>query len=111
VKRVGLPKRITISTVGVTPQNIRQMANDAPSLRLAISLHGATQDIRERLMPATKGCHASLCELESALDDHIALTGQYGGPLIEYLLIDDVNDSGQRHKPSLNFVSDVKTRG
>ena len=76
------PKRITVSTVGASPNNIRQMGHDAPSIRLAISLHGATQAIREELMPATKGEHASLRELEAALDDHITITGQYGGPMI-----------------------------
>ena len=97
------PKRITISTVGVSPNVIRQMARDAPSIRLAISLHGATQAIRERLMPATKGEHASFYELESALDDHIAITGQYCGPMIEYLLIDDVNDTEEAAQALIEF--------
>ena len=97
------PKRITISTVGVSPNYIRQMAYDAPSIRLAISLHGATQSIREKLMPATKVEHASLLALESALDDHIKTTGQYNGPMIEYLLIDDVNDTEEAAQALVEF--------
>ena len=97
------PKRITISTVGVTPDNIRQMARDAPSIRLAISLHGATQSIRERLMPATKLKHASLRELELALDDHVKISGQFGGSMIEYLLIDDVNDTEEAAQALIEF--------
>jgi adenine C2-methylase RlmN of 23S rRNA A2503 and tRNA A37 len=97
------PKHITVSTVGVSPDVIRQMAQEAPALRLAVSLHGATQTIRERLMPAAK--LASLVELESALNDHIRISGQYGGPMIEYLLIDGVNDSDEAAQALIDFCS------
>jgi adenine C2-methylase RlmN of 23S rRNA A2503 and tRNA A37 len=97
------PKHITVSTVGVSPDIIRQMAREAPALRLAVSLHGATQAIREQLMPATKS--ATLSELESALNDHIHISGQRGGPMIEYLLIDGVNDSDEAAQALIDFCS------
>ena len=54
-------------------------------------------------MPATKVEHASLLALESALDDHIKTTGQYNGPMIEYLLIDDVNDTEEAAQALVEF--------
>jgi 23S rRNA (adenine2503-C2)-methyltransferase len=44
------PKRITISTVGLTKQ-IRQMADENQPYKLAISLHAASDEKRNKIMP------------------------------------------------------------
>ena len=46
-------RRITISTVGIVP-NIRKLYQDAemPPVRLAVSLHCATDEERSALLPA-----------------------------------------------------------
>ena len=44
------PSRITVSTSGI-PKMIKKMADDQVGFGLAISLHSARQNIRERLMP------------------------------------------------------------
>ena len=80
-------KHVTISTVGATPHRIRLLADEAPTVSLAISLHGATPELRTRLMPST----APLPELAAALDYHARTTGR--GAMVEYLLMDGVNDS------------------
>ncbi len=46
-------ERITLSTVGVAPA-IRRMADEARPIHLAVSLHAATQEEREALVPAAR---------------------------------------------------------
>lgn len=48
-----VPKRITISTVGVVP-GIDRLAEEAPTLKLALSLNATTNEVRRQLMPVTK---------------------------------------------------------
>ncbi|MEJ2748150.1 MAG: 23S rRNA (adenine(2503)-C(2))-methyltransferase RlmN [Anaerolineae bacterium] len=47
------PKHITLSTVGVVP-GIRRLADDGSPIRLAVSLHGATDEERQALVPPAK---------------------------------------------------------
>jgi 23S rRNA (adenine2503-C2)-methyltransferase len=47
------PKHMTISTVGVVP-GIRRMADEARPYKLAVSLHGATDEERQALVPPAK---------------------------------------------------------
>jgi 23S rRNA (adenine2503-C2)-methyltransferase len=46
-------RKITISTSGLVPQ-IRRLAEEPAQFRLAISLHGATDETRGRIMPINK---------------------------------------------------------
>jgi 23S rRNA (adenine2503-C2)-methyltransferase len=57
------PKHITISTVGVVP-GILRLADEKISVRLAVSLHGATDEARQRLVPPAR--RWSLAELMAA---------------------------------------------
>ncbi len=51
---VGIGARhITISTSGLAPQ-IRELAEQPLQFRLAISLHGATDEVREQIMPVNR---------------------------------------------------------
>ena len=85
-------KQITISTVGAAPEKIRDLANDIPGVSLALSLHGATQSLREELIPSARGIKgSSLNDLAAALDYYSQKTGR--GVMIEYILIQNVNDS------------------
>jgi len=84
-------KQITISTVGSSPHRIRDLADDMPGVSLALSLHGATQELREELIPSARGVKGTTLDvLSEALDYHAATTGR--GVMIEYLLIDGIND-------------------
>ena len=47
------PKHITLSTVGL-PDGIRRLADEGRSIRLAVSLHGATNAHRQSLVPVAK---------------------------------------------------------
>lgn len=87
----GLPARhITISTVGASPRYIRLLAVQAPSISLAVSLHGATQELREELLPSAARS-ANFEELSDALQFFAVTTNRT--IMLEYLLIAGVNDT------------------
>ena len=46
-------RHITVSTSGLAPQ-IRELANDPTQFRLALSLHGATDEVRDQIMPVNR---------------------------------------------------------
>ncbi|MFT3990958.1 MAG: 23S rRNA (adenine(2503)-C(2))-methyltransferase RlmN [Luteolibacter sp.] len=62
------PSRIAISTVGVIP-NILRMAEEKRPYRLAVSLHGSTEEERSALIPVSK---------KWSLTDLVATCRQYG---------------------------------
>lgn len=82
------PRRITVSTSGVVP-GIDRLAADAPPVTLAISLHAATDELRNRLVPLNKA--HPLGELISAAQRFISTTGRRIS--FEWCLIGGVNDS------------------
>jgi 23S rRNA (adenine2503-C2)-methyltransferase len=63
--------------------------------RLAISLHGATDDVRNRIMPVNK--KYPLQELTAACEDYQQLKGRM--ITLEYILIAGLNDSLQQIRP------------
>jgi len=81
-------RRITISTSGVVP-NIFRLANEPMQFRLAISLHGATDEVRSRIMPVNR--KYPLAQLVPAAKEFSAKHGRM--ITLEFILIEDVNDS------------------
>jgi 23S rRNA (adenine2503-C2)-methyltransferase len=81
-------RKITVSTSGLAPQ-IRMLADDPMQLRLAISLHGATDEVRNRIMPVNR--KYPLKELITACRYYQKLKGRM--ITFEYILIAGVNDS------------------
>lgn len=81
-------RHLTVSTSGLVPQ-IRQLAENPRQIRLAISLHGATDAVRDQIMPINKKW--PLAELIDALHFWVARKKQK--ITFEYILIDGVNDS------------------
>ena len=67
------PKRITVSTVGLVPA-IRRMADEGRPYNLAVSLHGANDTDRSRLVPV--GHRWDLAELMAACRHYVARTGR-----------------------------------
>jgi hypothetical protein len=82
-------RRITISTVGVVP-NIRKLMNEDLNVRLALSLHCATDDERSALLPANKR-YGGLDELMTAIREFIQVKKQR--VTFEWALIEGENDS------------------
>ena len=66
-------RHITISTVGLVPQ-IRRFAEEGLQVRLAISLHAATDAERSALLPVNK--RWPLRELMAACRDYVGKTGR-----------------------------------
>ncbi len=82
------PKRITVSTVGLAKQ-IHQLGDENQPFNLAISLHAATDDKRNRIMPINQTLN--LVALKKALQHYHNKTGL---PVTyEYLLFDEFNDT------------------
>ena len=87
-------RKITISTSGLAPQ-IRKLAAEPMQFRLAISLHGATDEVRNKIMPVNR--KYPLKELVAACEEY---QGQKGRMLtFEYILIAGLNDSVGQAKP------------
>ena len=87
-------RKITISTSGLAPQ-IRKLADEPFQFRLAISLHGATDDVRLKIMPVNR--KYPLKELMAACDYYREKKG--GMITFEYILISGVNDDLGQVKP------------
>ena len=81
-------RRITVSTSGLAPE-IEKLATEALSIRLAISLHGATNEVRNQIMPINK--RYPLEVLIPAIEKFREIHGRM--VTLEFILIDGVNDS------------------
>lgn len=80
-------RHLTISTSGLAPQ-IRQLADHPQQIRLAISFHGATDEVRSQIMPVNK--KYPVADLMDALEHWNATKKQK--LTLEYILIQGVND-------------------
>jgi 23S rRNA (adenine2503-C2)-methyltransferase len=84
-------RHLTISTSGLVPQ-IRQLAEHPQQIRLAISLHGATDEVRQQIMPINRKW--PVAELFDALDFWNSRKNQK--LTLEYILIENVNDAPEQ---------------
>jgi len=105
-------RHMTVSTCGIPP-GIRKLADEKLQVNLAISLHAASDGLRDSLMPVNRAF--PLAELMAAVDEYTARTNRK--VLFEYLLIAGVNDSDQaaedlarllEHNPRLFQVNLIK---
>ena len=80
--------QVTLSTSGLVPQ-IRQIAGEELQYQLAVSLHAANDDLRNRLVPINK--KYPLARLISSCKEYQDKTGR--NIFIEYALFDGVYDS------------------
>jgi len=84
-------RHITVSTSGLAPQ-IRKLADEPMQVRLAVSLHGATDEVRDRIMPINRRYNIDM--LLSACDYYTSRKKQR--LTFEYILIAGVNDSDEQ---------------
>jgi 23S rRNA (adenine2503-C2)-methyltransferase len=80
-------RHLTVSTVGLVP-GIRRMADEPEPVNLAVSLHAADDELRDRLVPINR---------RHPLDELMAACAHYVGSTrrrlsFEWALIDGVND-------------------
>ena len=83
-------RRITVSTVGL-PEQMLRFSHDFPQMKLAVSLHAATETLRKKLMPAAGRVPLSL--LLKACVECYRITGKR--ITFEYLLLPGVNDRAE----------------
>lgn len=89
---VGVGARhMTVSTSGLVPR-ILDLAAQPLQVRLAISLHGANDEVRSRIMPVNKKYPVE--ELLAACEEYSRKKKQR--PTFEYILIRDINDSTEQ---------------
>ena len=81
-------RHITVSTCGLVPK-IYEFSNLDLQVNLAISLHGSTDEVRDKIMPVNKVY--SLSQLLTAIKDYIAKTNRR--VTIEYVMLNMVNDN------------------
>ncbi|MEP7014910.1 MAG: 23S rRNA (adenine(2503)-C(2))-methyltransferase RlmN [Verrucomicrobiota bacterium] len=87
-------RHITVSTSGLAPQ-IKKLADESLQIRLAVSLHGATDEVRDQIMPINR--RHNIETLLSACDYYVSRRKQR--MTFEYILIADVNDAeDQAHR-------------
>jgi 23S rRNA (adenine2503-C2)-methyltransferase len=84
-------RRITLSTVGLVP-GIRRMAGESLPVNLAVSLHAADDELRDRLVPINR--RFPLAELMAAVREYAGATGRR--VTFEYALIAGVNDTAEQ---------------
>ncbi|MFC1873190.1 23S rRNA (adenine(2503)-C(2))-methyltransferase RlmN [Chloroflexota bacterium] len=95
IAMLNLPKgmglgfhQVTLSTSGLIPQ-ISQLAGEDLQFQLAVSLHAANNELRNRLVPINR--KYPLEQLISACKEYTSKTGR--NTFIEYALFSGVNDS------------------
>ena len=98
-------RKITISTSGLAPQ-IRKLALEPEQFRLALSLHGATDEVRARIMPVNR--KHPLVELTGALEAYQRRKDQL--ITFEYILIAGVNDGLDQTRPLAALASRLNAK-
>lgn len=95
-------RRITISTSGLVPK-ILKLAEEPLGFRLAISLHGATDEVREKIMPVNKAF--PLAKLLPAVR---TFSEKHGRMItLEFILIEEINDSLQQAEKLRDIALDL----
>ena len=92
--------RITVSTVGI-PDAMLQFSSKFPDVQLALSLHSARQEVREKLMPQAR--RYPLDMLRETLVD----ASRNGKVMIEYLMLEGVNDGEEDLRALVDYLSGI----
>lgn len=80
-------RHITVSTCGLVPKIVEFSDLDL-QVNLALSLHGATDEVRNKIMPINKAYN--LESVMKAISDYIKKTNRR--VTIEYIMLDNIND-------------------
>jgi 23S rRNA (adenine2503-C2)-methyltransferase len=84
-------RRITLSTVGIVPA-INRLAQEELQITLAVSLHAATDDLRDRIVPVNK--RYGLDALFAACHSYANKTGRR--ITFEWALVQGLNDTDEQ---------------
>jgi 23S rRNA (adenine2503-C2)-methyltransferase len=95
-------RRFTISTVGLVPM-IKQFSKENLQVNLAVSLHAATDELRDQLLPINR--RFPLDALIPACREYVEQMGRR--ITFEWALIENVNDNPQQAKAFVERVGDL----
>jgi 23S rRNA (adenine2503-C2)-methyltransferase len=98
-------RRITLSTSGVVPEIVR--AGDEIGTMLAISLHGTTDEIRNKLVPLNK--KYPLAELLAACRSYPGLSNARR-ITFEYVMLKGVNDTPEDAKRLVKLLAGIPAK-
>jgi 23S rRNA (adenine2503-C2)-methyltransferase len=98
-------KRITVSTAGVAKM-IRQLGDDEVKFNLALSLHAANDEKRNKIMPINES--NSLDNLADAMNYYYSKTGNK--VTFEYIVFKDFNDSIDDARDLAKFCARVPSK-
>ncbi|MFT7485599.1 MAG: 23S rRNA (adenine2503-C2)-methyltransferase [Candidatus Paceibacteria bacterium] len=99
------PGHVMVSSVGL-PEGMLRLAEAFPSVRQALSLHSARQDVRERLIPAASA--HPVAELQRVVSELGARTGEL--VLIEYILLAGVNDGPEDEQALCSWLKGLPVK-
>jgi 23S rRNA (adenine2503-C2)-methyltransferase len=106
--RLGIgysPRRITVSTVGLAAA-IDRLGREDLKVNLAISLHGASDEVRDRLMPVNRSWN--LGALMAAVRRYPLAARQR--VFFEYVMLEDVNDSAEEAHRLARLLRGVRAK-
>jgi len=95
-------RQMTISTAGIVP-GIRRLAREGLQVGLAVSLHAADDDLRDKLVPINR--KYPLEELMAACREYIEVTGRRVS--FEYALFEGVNDSEEAARALARLIKGI----
>lgn len=99
------PKRITVSTVGLSKM-IRKLADEDPKFKLALSLHSARDEVRDKIMSINlKNPVADLIEALQYWYDKTR-----SRVTLEYVVWRDINDKEEDIEALVRFCKQVPTK-
>jgi 23S rRNA (adenine2503-C2)-methyltransferase len=99
------PRRITVSTVGLVPA-IEKLGREDLKVNLAISLHGATDEVRGRLMPVNRSW--DVATLMAAVKRYPLAPRQ--SVFFEYVLLEGVNDAEEDARHLVRLLRGVRAK-
>ena len=98
-------RKITISTSGLVPE-IRRLASEPFQFGWAISLHGATDAVRDQIMPINR--KYPLASLTAACEDFLEAKGRT--LTLEYILIAGINDALSEASPLAKLAQRLRAK-
>jgi 23S rRNA (adenine2503-C2)-methyltransferase len=99
-------RAITISTVGLVP-GIRRAAAEPLPVNLAVSIHAATDEVRDRLVPVNRTW--PIAELLGAVEEYVAATRRRVS--FEYALMAGVNDDLEQARKLGRLLDSLRVPG
>ena len=98
-------RKITVSTVGIVP-GIDRMAKEMNKVKLAVSLHATTDEVRNYLVPLNR--KYPIKEIMAALRRYPADNNRR--IMIEYVMLDGINDSIEDAKRLAKMVKGLPVK-